>query len=113
AVRRLVTQVLEMNGYTVLEPAGAGEAIALAARHVGPIHALVTDVVMPEMSGRDVADRVAAARPGLRVLYMSGYSDDVVTRHGVLDEGVAFLQKPFGPDELARKLRDLLDSEPS
>jgi two-component system cell cycle sensor histidine kinase/response regulator CckA len=109
-VRKLVLQVLEMNGYTVLATAGGAEAIELAARHAGPIHAILTDVVMPEMSGRDVADRIAALRPGLRVLYMSGYSDDVVTRHGVLDEGVAFLQKPFGPDALARKLRDLLDA---
>jgi DNA-binding NtrC family response regulator len=96
-------------GYTVLAAGGATEAHALCAAHPGPIDLLLTDVVMPETGGRALAAALARERPGLRVLYMSGYSDDAVVLHGVLEAGTAFLQKPFTPEGLARKVRDTLD----
>ena len=79
-----------------------------AAEHDGPIHLLITDVIMPEMSGRVAAERVAAFHPGVKVLYMSGYTDDVVAHQGVLEAGVHFLQKPFTADTLANKVREAL-----
>ncbi len=109
AVRGLTRMTLEAGGYRVLEASHGAEALRLAERHAEPIHLLVTDVVMPGMSGRELADRLTASRPGLRVLYLSGYTDDAVVRNGVLEAGVAFLQKPFGVDALARKVREVLD----
>jgi len=109
-VRVLARKVLAQHGYTVLEAAGAEEALALVAQHFGSIHLILTDVVMPGMSGRELARRLAARLPEIKVLYMSGYSDDAVVRHGVLDPGTAFIQKPFTPHGLARKVRDVLDA---
>src|SRR3989475_4374991 len=102
-VRTLARKVLELARYRVLVAASGVEALALAGRHEGPIHLLLTDVVMPEMSGRELARRLASLRPDVRVLYMSGYADEAIAQHGVLDPGTAFLQKPFTPDGLARK----------
>jgi PAS domain S-box-containing protein len=109
-VRHLARRTLEMAGYTVLEAAHGGEGVRVAERHAGPIHLLVSDVVMPEMGGRLLAERLAAARPGLKVLFLSGYTDDAVVRHGVFGSEVNFLQKPFTPAGLARKVREALDN---
>ena len=108
-VRAVVREILEMSGYTVLEAHHGAEALELSNRHAGPIHLLVTDVVMPQMSGRELAQRLSTLRPDLKVLYMSGYTDDAIVRHGVLASGIAFLSKPFTPDALALKVRELLD----
>ena len=110
-VRRMVLKILGNLGYTVLEAAGGEQALAVAEGHPGPIHLLFTDVVMPGMGGRDLATRLAASRPEVRVLYMSGYTDDAIAHHGVLDPGVAFIQKPFGYAFVARKVREVLDNE--
>jgi PAS domain S-box-containing protein len=111
AVLALSRRALEMQGYVVLAAADPAAAIRVVERHGGMIHLLLTDVVMPGLSGRELADRLLARRPGLRVLYMSGYPGDAVVQHGALPVGSAFLQKPFSPDGLARKVRDVLDSE--
>jgi len=109
AVRAVMRHVLERQGYAVLEAASGAAALELAAGHAGPIHLLLTDVIMPGLSGRQVADRLAALRPDTRVLYASGYTDDAVVRHGVLESGIAYLQKPFTTESLARKVREVLD----
>ncbi|HEX4627818.1 MAG TPA: PAS domain S-box protein [Gemmatimonadales bacterium] len=108
-VRSLARKSLAARGYTVLDAADGPSALALATSHGGAIDLLVTDVVMPGMGGRELAERLAAVRPQMKVLYTSGYTDDAMVRQGVLTAGVAFLQKPFIPDTLARKVRDVLD----
>ena len=108
-VRAVVREILEMSGYVVLEARHGAEALERSNRHSGVIHLLVTDVVMPQMSGRELAQRLATLRPELKVLYMSGYTDDAIVRHGVLASGIAFLSKPFTPDALALKVREVLD----
>jgi two-component system, cell cycle sensor histidine kinase and response regulator CckA len=111
AVRALGRHVLQLCGYTVLEAGHGREAARIATGHTGPIHLLVTDVVMPGgMGGREVAEAVVALHPETRVLYTSGYTDDAVVRHGVLDEGIHFLRKPFTPAALAGKVRTILDA---
>ena len=106
----LAKKILERYGYTVLEAPNGIEALQICERHPGPIHLLLTDVVMPGMSGRDLADRVALLYPGMKVLYTSGYTDSAIVRRGELSAGTAFLQKPYAPEALARKVRDLLDA---
>ncbi len=108
-VARLAHEILERHGYTVLEASHGEEALALCGRHTGLIHLLVTDVVMPRMGGRALSERLAEARPELKVLYLSGYSDDAIVNHGVLMPGAAFLQKPFTRASLTRKVREVLD----
>ncbi len=110
AVLTLSRRALEAQGYVVLAAGDPGDAMRVVERHGGTIHLLLTDVVMPGLSGRELADRLVARRPGMRVLYMSGYPGDAVVQHGSLPVGSAFLQKPFSPDGLARKVRDVLDS---
>jgi CheY-like chemotaxis protein len=109
AVRSLVRLALEMFGYQVLDAADGAAALRLSAAHQAPIHLLVTDVVMPGMSGRELAGCLTALRPGLKVLYVSGYTDDANVRKGVAASGAAFLAKPITPGVLARKVRLVLD----
>jgi len=108
-VRALARRSLEACGYRVLDASDGPSALELSARHAAGIDLLVTDVVMPGMSGRELAERLAPQRPEMKVLYTSGYTDDAMVRQGVLNAGVAFLQKPFVPDMLARKVREVLD----
>ncbi|MBI4594217.1 MAG: PAS domain S-box protein [Candidatus Rokubacteria bacterium] len=110
-VRKLVREILSGYGYTVLEAPGGVEALAIFDRHGGQIDLLLTDVVMPGMSGRALAQRLIARRANLKVLYMSGYTDDVIGHHGVLDSQLGYLQKPFTPDCLAGKVREILDAD--
>ncbi len=107
-IRNLVQKVLKANGYTVLVAESGRDALRLAAQHEGRIHLLMTDVVMPGINGREVAERVTAGRAETKVLYLSGYTDDAIVHHGVLEPGIAFLQKPFTPAVLARKVREVL-----
>ncbi len=108
-LRDLAHQTLERSGYTVLSASDGATALAITAGLVDPIELLVTDVVMPGMSGRQLAEQLLATRSTLRVLYMSGYTDDAILHHGVSTAGIAFLPKPFTPSELAKKVRDVLD----
>jgi PAS domain S-box-containing protein len=112
AVRVLVRRVLDRAGYRVFEAASGPDALALLERINTPIDILLTDVVMPGMSGRVLADQLCARIPSLRVLFMSGYTDEAIVHHGVLDPGVAFLEKPFTPDILLLRLREVLEPAP-
>jgi PAS domain S-box-containing protein len=109
-VRSLARDILQAYGYSVLEAPDGNEAMLFAERHPGPIHLLVTDVVLPQMNGRELAERLARERPEMRVLYLSGYTDEAIIHHGVLDQGTPFLQKPYTPGTLAQKVRGVLDS---
>jgi PAS domain S-box-containing protein len=109
-VRALAREILRLNGYTVIEARHAREALLLSEAHRGPIHLMLTDVVMPGMSGGELARRLRTQRPATRVLCMSGYADDVLFRRGVQEEEIAFLQKPFTAAALSRKVREVLDA---
>ena len=109
AVRAITKLALQSLNYTVLEARNGEEAVRICERHTEPIQLLITDVVMPEMGGRQVAERLTARKQGIKVLFLSGYTDDAVVRHGVLQAEVAFLQKPFTPMALANKVLDVLD----
>jgi signal transduction histidine kinase/CheY-like chemotaxis protein len=108
-VRSLVLGLLRSGGYVVLEASNAAEAVRISNDFVGPIHVLLTDVVMPEVSGRELADQLRQKRPDMRLIYMSGYTEDTIVHHGVLTSDAGFLQKPFTPDLLLRKMREMLD----
>jgi len=113
AILKLASVLLEKQGYTVLLASTPGEAIRLAQEHAGEIHLLMTDVIMPEMNGRALARNLLSFYPNLKRLFMSGYTADVIAHHGVLDDGVYFIQKPFSTKDLAAKVREALDSEDS
>jgi two-component system cell cycle sensor histidine kinase/response regulator CckA len=107
-VRDVVRQTLQRHGYNVLEAVDGDAALALLQSEAGPIHLLLTDVVMPRMSGRELVDAITKRDRSIRVLYTSGYTDDAIVRHGVLDPGIAFIQKPFTPEQLLGRVRDVL-----
>jgi PAS domain S-box-containing protein len=109
-VRELTHDILQGQGYQVLAARDGVEALRVAEAHEGPIHLLLTDVVMPRMSGKGLADQLLRTRPEMRVLFTSGYTDNAIVHHGVLAEGIAFLSKPFELEAIARKVRDVLDA---
>jgi len=108
-VRELAREILAADGFTVLEAASPGEALRVADRHTGVVNLVVTDVVMPEMSGRELAVVLVQRWPATPVLYISGYSQDAIAEHGVLDAGTTLLAKPFTPDDLRRTVARLLE----
>ncbi len=109
-LRALTRKLLEQSGYAVLDACNGDEALAICGREDEKIDLLLTDVVMPGMSGRVLVDRVASQRPKMKVLYTSGYTDDAMAHHGILEEGTAFLQKPYTREVLTQKVREVLDS---
>jgi CheY-like chemotaxis protein len=109
AVLNMTSRLLAGQGYTVLAAGCPAEAIRVAGEHAAEIHLVMTDVVMPEMNGRDLAARLLSLSPNLKCLFTSGYTANVIAHHGVLDEGVQFLQKPFSVQDLAAKIREVLD----
>jgi DNA-binding response OmpR family regulator len=109
-VRELIREILVRKGYSVILAGGGDEAVLLSGGFKEPIHLLVTDVVMPGMNGRELAYRISAARQGIKVIFMSGYTDDVISHHGVLGDGIEFLEKPFSPETLINKVREVLDA---
>jgi hypothetical protein len=109
AVRKLARMILEASGYVVLEARNGREGLALCEAHAGPIDLLVSDVVMPELGGRELAEGALKLRPGMKVMFMSGHTQDVILKEGV-QKGTAFLQKPFTAVEIAQKVRETLDS---
>jgi DNA-binding NtrC family response regulator len=113
AVRELIQTVLAEKGYSVLPARDAKHAEQISADFPGEVHMLLTDVVMPGASGRELAARISSRRRNIRVLYMSGYTDNVITSGGMLEKGLAFLQKPFSPGALVQKVREVLSHTPT
>jgi two-component system, cell cycle sensor histidine kinase and response regulator CckA len=113
ALRTLAARMLARRGYRVLTAGTPAEAVRLAGEHRGEIHLLLTDVVMPGMNGRELGKALLAQRPQIKCLYMSGYTADVLAPHGVLEDDVRFIQKPFTMGQLAARVRDVLDHEPA
>ena len=109
SLRDVLGETLEANGYRVLTARDGAEAFQIADAHAGPIQLLVTDVIMPGMTGRDVVERVTPTRPEMKVLYISGYTDEAIKRHGVISRGSAFLSKPFAAGAFLLKIRQVLD----
>ena len=110
AILRITARLLEAQGYTVLRASGSSEAMRVARDHAEKIHLLLTDVIMPGMNGRELANTLRSLYPHLKRLFMSGYPADVIAHRGVVDEGVYFLQKPFSSSDLSAKVREALDS---
>ena len=109
SVRRLAARVIRDQGYTLLEAANGEEALNVAQEYDGPIHLLLTDVIMPQMGGKELAEKLKTVRSKMKALFISGYTDEAIVRHGVLKPGTNFLQKPFSPTTLAQKVREVLD----
>ena len=109
-IRQAAREILEVNGYRVLEASSGKEALVICRMHEGPIDIMLTDVVMPQMGGRELAERLKPLRPAMKVLYMSGYTDDAIAHHGVLEAGTAFLEKPFSARALAQRVREVLNA---
>ncbi|MFH1931464.1 MAG: PAS domain S-box protein [Pseudomonadota bacterium] len=109
ALRNLAQKTLHLYGYSVLEAENGEEALRVSKEHEGPIHLMITDVVMPKMGGKEVAERLQPLYPQMKVVYMSGYTDNAIAHHGVLEPGLNYLEKPFTPEGLARKVREVLD----
>ena len=101
--------MLSRLGYHVLAARLPSEALTLSEKHSGPIHLILTDVIMPEMNGKALAEKIASSRPGIKCLFTSGYTGDIITHHGMLDKHVHFIQKPFTKQSLAVKIREALD----
>jgi two-component system cell cycle sensor histidine kinase/response regulator CckA len=112
-VRELASRILQHAGYTVLSADHGAAAQDLARQHAGPLHLLLTDVIMPAMNGRQLAETLSEQRPEMRTLYISGYTSDVIANHGVLDEGIDFLEKPFNRKTLLERVRDVLHGDPT
>jgi CheY-like chemotaxis protein len=108
AVRDLTVRILQQLGYTILTASSGAEALEISQAHGGSIDLLLTDVVMPQMSGRQLADHLRESHPKTKVLFLSGYTENTVVHHGVLDAGVDFLPKPFSRENLSKKLREVL-----
>lgn len=111
AVRNMMSLVLRYNGYTVFEASNGTEALSIFHQHKDQIGLLLTDVIMPGMNGRELADQITAINPNVKVLYSSGYSDNIIVHHGILEEGINFLQKPFAPSLLLGMVRNVLDKK--
>ena len=111
-VRVVARGILRRSGYHVIDARNAGEALLQSEKHPGTIHLLLSDVVMPQVSGPELAKRLASVRPDMKVLCMSGYTDDSIVRHGVLEAQIAFLQKPITPETLTTRVREVLDGAP-
>ena len=109
-VRVSVCKLLRRLGYKVIEADGAERCCQLAASHLGPIDLFLTDVIMPDMNGKEVYERLAPLRKGLKVLYMSGYAADVIVHRGIIDKDVQFIQKPLAIETLSRKIREVIES---
>jgi len=112
-VRSLALKILKKQGYRILSAADGKDALKLVESHTVPLHLLVTDVVMPHVSGPELAEKLQAKFPGLKVLFMSGYTDDAVLRHGLIEAEMPFIQKPYTPQQLAQKVRQVLDGKPN
>jgi CheY-like chemotaxis protein len=109
-VRAVARAILRKGGYDVVEASSGDDALRLSAAHANEIDLLVTDVIMPHMSGRELSERLAGLRPAMKILFMSGYTDDAVVRHGIFESTIDFIQKPLTPDALSRKVREVLDA---
>jgi len=108
-VRGFAKRILQRQGYTVIEAPDGGKAYTVCKKHSGEIHLLLTDVIMPKMNGRELHKKLLAIKPGLKVLFMSGYPENIIAHHGVLDESTQFIGKPFNIEELTGKVREVLD----
>lgn len=108
-LRKLLSESLKLSGYRVIQAGNGDEAMAVSEMEGGPVHLLLTDVVMPIMGGPELARRLAPAHPQMKILYMSGYTDDAIIHHGVLDRTVQLVEKPFSPRDLVRRVRRILD----